>query len=766
MSKNKVTKSFIAMLIGIIIFSVASDMIKPHAAFSLLETDVAVTAITITPSPASVNIGQTVQLTATISPEGATNKELTWTSNNPQIATISSSGVLTGVSSGSTTILVTNTPSGVSATVTVTVPEPIPVTQVTVNPTTLTLTTAGATSTIVATIAPTNATNKSVTWLSSNEAVATVNNGVVTAVANGTANIIARSTDNTSIEAVTQVTVALTPVSVTGISLNRTTLSFTTAGATETLVATIAPSNATNKSITWLSTTPTVASVSTNGVVTAVSNGTTTIFVTTVDGGFTAQATVTVALPVSVTNISLNKASFILSSNGATETLIATITPENATNKNVTWTSANPAIATVSTSGVVTAVSNGSTIITATTADGNRTASATVTVAVVVEVSGVTLNKSALTFNQANQTEQLIATIAPANATNKNITWSSSNANVATVNASGVVTALRNGTATITAMTQDGNKTATATVTVNIVVPVSSITLVRNSVTITQENETVQLNATVNPSNATNKTLTYRSSNNNVATVSNTGLVTPVGNGTTTITITSNNNVSTQITIVVNIGSLYTMAEIIQNSSESWITLSDLEQTIIDQEIISILMETQKTLVLESLNMSGEVAVRWVFDGTLLLQPTSIDTQVVFASDDQLIIQQLSNQQQGIILAFGSNPTLQEGISIYVNVSGKFEPSDMLNLYFYNPVNQTLELTSQYLLVNEESFVYLPLTHTSTYLLTTPIEETTVVSSNVSFWVIVGLVIIMLIAATAFYIVSVRKKLKSAMEGF
>ncbi len=168
---------------------------------------------------------------------------------------------------------------------------------------------------------------------------------------------------------------------------------------------------------------------------------------------------------VSVTGVTLSKTAATLT-DGDTLTLTATIAPSNATNKNVTWSSSNTSVATVSTNGVVTAKAAGTATITVKTSDGSKTATCTVTVkAKTVSVTGVTLSKTAATLIEGD-TLTLTATIAPSNATNKNVTWTSSNTSVATVNTSGVVTAKAAGTATITVKSADGGKIATCAVTV------------------------------------------------------------------------------------------------------------------------------------------------------------------------------------------------------------------------------------------------------------------------------------------------------------
>ncbi len=165
-------------------------------------------------------------------------------------------------------------------------------------------------------------------------------------------------------------------VSVTGVALNKTTVALTV-NQTETLTATITPANATNKNVTWSASGDGVVSV-VDGLVRALKPGTSTVTVTTVDGGFTANCDVTVsAATVAVTGVTLNKASLSLTVGGS-ETLTATVAPSDATNKNVTWSVTGDAV-TVD-NGTVTAAKAGSATVTVTTADGGFTANCAVTV--------------------------------------------------------------------------------------------------------------------------------------------------------------------------------------------------------------------------------------------------------------------------------------------------------------------------------------------------------------------------------------------------
>ena len=155
-------------------------------------------------------------------------------------------------------------------------------------------------------------------------------------------------------------------VAVTGMSLN-TNATTILQGYTQTLHAIIAPANATNRNVTWSSSNQAVAAVSADGVVTAVSAGTATITVTTVDGGFTDSAIVTVSdTAVPVTGVSLNESNLNIFV-GGNRTLLATVMPSGATNQNVTWSSNNTGVATVSQAGEVTAIAPGTATITVTT---------------------------------------------------------------------------------------------------------------------------------------------------------------------------------------------------------------------------------------------------------------------------------------------------------------------------------------------------------------------------------------------------------------
>lgn len=251
-------------------------------------------------------------------------------------------------------------------------------------------------------------------------------------------------------------------VAVTSVTLDSTSITLIE-GDSQALNATVFPSNAENQKVLWSSSNSSVASVK-EGVVTALKVGNATIIAKTDDGGKTASCTVIVeAKNIPVTGVILDKTSCEMTE-GEEFTLTATINPENATNKNISWSSNNTNIATVS-NGTVIALAPGHTTITAITEDGGKTATCEVIVNKrIYHVENITLNIEKASLMIGDELT-LIATISPTNATDKTVTWSSSDPSVVSVD-NGQLTALKLGTAVITATTQDGGKTASCVISV------------------------------------------------------------------------------------------------------------------------------------------------------------------------------------------------------------------------------------------------------------------------------------------------------------
>lgn len=261
------------------------------------------------------------------------------------------------------------------------------------------------------------------------------------------------------------ITVKSTNVSVTSVSLSQSSIKMKE-GETEQLTASVYPTNATNKNVNWSSNDKSVATVSSNGLVTAKSAGTATITCRAADGsGKYATCKVTVEeSKVYVTSVTLNKTSVSLNI-GETAQLSASVSPSSATNKSVSWSSDNTSVATVSSNGLVTAQSAGNAVITCKATDGSgKKATCSITVKETVKPTSITLNKTRASITEG-ETLQLTASILPADAADKSVTWISDNTAIATVDNNGLVTAKSAGTANIIATTSN-NLAAVCAVTV------------------------------------------------------------------------------------------------------------------------------------------------------------------------------------------------------------------------------------------------------------------------------------------------------------
>ncbi len=426
---------------------------------------VSVTEVTLDRTELTLTEGETETLTATVKPDNADNRKVTWSSDKTEIATVDGAGRVTAMKAGEAVITVTTEDGGKTATCRVTVnAKAVNVTDVTLDKTELTLT-EGETETLTATVRPDNADNRKVTWSSDKTDVATVDGaGKVTAVKPGEA-VVTVTTEDGGKTASCKVTVKAKAVGVTEVTLDKTELTLTE-GETETLTATVKPDNADNRKVAWSSDKTEIATVDGAGRVTAVKAGEAVITVTTEDGGKTATCKVTVrAKVVNVTDVSLDRTDLTLTE-GETETLTATVKPDNADNRKVTWSSDKTDVATVGGDGKVTAVKAGEAVVTVTTEDGGKTATCKVTVkAKAVPVTGVEVNPWAVTIG-ANGTTKLTCTVAPSNATNRNVRWESDNPSVATVDSDGNVRAVSAGVAKVSAVTEDGGFRSGCTVTV------------------------------------------------------------------------------------------------------------------------------------------------------------------------------------------------------------------------------------------------------------------------------------------------------------
>lgn len=353
---NKGDKVYVYFMIGTMSFT--QKVITP-------------TSITLNKSSLSLKVDQSAKLTATVKPDNATNKGINWSSTNTSVATVDANGNVKAMKAGNATITATakgntSVKKSISVTVTKIVPTSIKLSKSTLN------ITKNQSIKVTATVSPDNAADKTVQWKSSNTKVATVDaKGNIKGIANGKATITATAKDNTKVSKTLAVTVSTKTVKV-----NKTSLSITE-GKSETLKATVSPSDSTDKTVSWKSSNTKIAKVDSKGKVTGVKKGNATI-TASVKGAKDVKVKVSITAPVAAKSVKLNKTSATLAK-GKTLTLTATVSPSNTTNKTVKWKSSDTKVAKIDSKGKVTAIGAGTAKITATTTNG-KTSTATITV--------------------------------------------------------------------------------------------------------------------------------------------------------------------------------------------------------------------------------------------------------------------------------------------------------------------------------------------------------------------------------------------------
>ena len=579
------------------------------AGCSQKEEEISVESIAISQPSAEMEVGETLSLKATVSPSNASYDGFTWTSTNPKVASVSESGLVSALSEGNTTITVMT--GGKTATCLVTVVKGfVAVTSVDLNKTTLAMV-EGDTETLKATVSPDDATDKTVTWSSSNDEVATVKDGTITAVMEGEATITAKAGDLTAsckvtvqgvkielkpstldicvgdetdieaclepAEAKVKITWESTDPSIVSVNdkghvkalipgdaticaatekgrtafckvhvrskMNSVTITAAEGknevniGETLQLTATVNPADIPGMEMEWKSSDTSVATVDADGLVTAKSRGTVTISVTVKNGPETKTATYEIKILQPVTSITVTPTTFELFVGDVIEIgkdLVIKVEPADADYSGFKYTASTPGIISVS-QGKITGAKAGTVTLTITPVKANpKNLKAECKITVKARVEGVSIQGGNTRTIQVKKTVQLKATVTPSNA-NQEVTWSSSDSKIATVDEKGLVTGVKAGTVDITATSKENSSLkATCKVTVENI-PVSSVELDKTSLTLT-EGDTYTLKATVKPDDAFEKTPTWSSSNTSVATVSDKGVVTAVKAGTATIT--------------------------------------------------------------------------------------------------------------------------------------------------------------------------------------------------------------------------------------
>ena len=534
----------ILLFLGLIQFGVISFV-----------SDVSPDEIVLNVNEIGIKKGRGYQLVSTVLPDNAKNKQVTYESSNPKIASVNEvSGYIKGLKVGTATIKVKTLINDVETECLVTVGDDgVSVQNISLSNNNINLA-VGHNYTLSYRITPSNATELGAVFYSSDPSVATVDsNGNVHGVREGNA-VITVSANNGTITDTAYVNIYKKGATTTSqggeviqtvnypsnISLSSNSLNMTQ-GSTSQLQANITPSNAIS-TISWSSSNTKVATVDGNGLVTAVGTGTANIVVKTVDNK-TASCKVTVGnYSVKVTKINITTKYINMIVGGKPYKLFAEITPNNATNRTIAWTSSNPSVATVDSSGTVRAVSSGSVEIKARSADGGHESIATIDVSGGsngIEAKSIAFTNSS--FNVGlNSTISLSSSVTynPSNTTYKSLSYTSSNTNVVSVDSNGLVRGVGLGSATITATTKQGNATAKTTIIVK-EIPSTSVALGQTEVTLSN-GEIFTIKTEVKPENASNKTVTFISGNPNVATVDKNGTVTAVGTGTAMIDVKPN----------------------------------------------------------------------------------------------------------------------------------------------------------------------------------------------------------------------------------
>lgn len=472
--------------------------------------------------------GKTDTLTVTATPEAAlAGKTVTWSSTDNSVVNVDQEGNIEATGVGTATITASCEEFSDSVTITVNAP----LTSITLN-TQETSIKKGDTADLDVIYTPEDTTDdKTVTWTSSDDEIATVDkNGVVTALKDGETTITATVGSHTA-----ECLVHVREVPLEGIDLDKTAITMNKGDKSEALVVSYNPEDTTDdKTVTWSSENEDIATVE-DGVVTAVGAGTTNI--TAKVGEFTATCEVTVVVPLESISVKADGATDSLEVNDTVNLTVEYSPADTTVERDVTWTSSDDTVATVDENGTVTAVKGGTTTITATV----NGISATCDIKVLIHTTAITLGSSDLQLAKGQVSDPIAVTYNPENTDDsKDLTWTSSNADVATVDENGVVTAAGGGTATIRA-TLNANEDIYAECAVTVSVPLESITLTADKETDSLEvGDTVNLIVGYNPEDTTvAKDVVWTSSDDAVATVDN-GTVTAVGGGTATITAAVN----------------------------------------------------------------------------------------------------------------------------------------------------------------------------------------------------------------------------------
>ena len=495
------------------------------------------TGIKFPSSELSLGERDTIQLSVEPQPANAVWEKLNWSSGNPSVLKVDSNGMISGCGvAGTAVVTATAIANGKTFTAT------CKVTVRTVAVTSIQSGLAdseihvGSSSRITTTFTPADATNRNLLYETSNAGIATVSSdGTVTGVGIGTATITVKSAEKPTITSKVSVKVTAAVIPLTGIKFPNVLMTLD-ADETEQLRVEPQPANASWDKLTWSSENPSILKVDANGVISGCGTaGTSVVTATATSGGKTFTATCKVSVRVvAVKSIqSVIADSEILA--GASTQITTTFNPTNATNQKLIYETSDARVATVDQAGIVTGVDGGTATITVKSAEKN-TITSKVVVKVLASVKKITINKPAMDLTTGSITP-LSVSFEPADAENKELTWSSSDTSIATVSQNGEVKGIKAGTVVITAVSK-ANPAVKASLSITIKTPTLSGISFEVSRANVAARKTLQLKVLPTPASMSLPDhMEYSSSNEKAATVNENGLVTGVGSGMTVITV-------------------------------------------------------------------------------------------------------------------------------------------------------------------------------------------------------------------------------------
>lgn len=536
------TASITAKKVGTTIITVTQEIngVKKTATCRVTVVKSAET-ITIIPSSVNMNIDETKMITAKLTPDNLLVGNLKWSSSDKKVVDIESSNgvntIIKATGDGVAIITVINTENSIMATCKVTVYGKA--TGISILPKDPTVNVGSGNLQLVAEISPTTTVPPELSWISSDETVATVNDkGLVTLKKSGNARITV-FVKNTQVSASTNIKVIK---SVDGLKLEAAS-KVMYVGEKYKLGYTLTPADAVNKKVNWKSMKPSVATVDASGNVIAVSVGEAVILAQSDDGRYTDYCTIQVKqkaknIKITTKDVTIYK--------GDIYDIKYTTDPVTATEVSVKWESMNTQVATVSQTGQVKAVAVGSTIILA------KTTSEEISycnITVLEKSTGLKLNYSEKTVFKGKKFT-LTASMVPETATNKKVKYISSDSSIATVTDKGVVTGIKPGVTLITVTSDEGGYKETCIITVKELVTKIKLNHTSYSVGLKQS---FTIKPTVTSTGSTNKKVKYRSSNSNVAYVNAAGKVTGRKLGTAKITVTAQDGSGARVVCTVKV---------------------------------------------------------------------------------------------------------------------------------------------------------------------------------------------------------------------